>query len=502
MAAAFAPHLAPVYRTADLRVIEAAAHGEPLMERAGHAAAEVARRMGDGRGGTILVLAGPGNNGGDALVVARWLRAWFHDVSVILRADPAKLPPDAADAHRAFVQAGGQTIADIPRAWQGPLIVDGLFGIGLKRALSAEYAALVEFANAARTPILALDTPSGLDADTGVATGPVIRASATATFIALKPGLLTADGIDLCGDLTVHTLDLPPSTFASAPGHRLDWPALATALPPVLARRERNVHKGTFGTLAVIGGARGMTGAPLLAGRAAMKLGAGKVWVGFSATDHPAVDWGTPELMLREADTVLGMGADALVLGPGLAVDARALDLVSRALAARVPAVLDADALNLVATHPPLRALLAARDGATLLTPHPAEAARLLHTEVAAIQRDRLAAAHDLASGLNAHVVLKGAGSVLAHPDGTWDINASGNPALATAGSGDVLAGLAGALLAQGLAPKEALRIAVCLHGAAADALVAKGCGPVGLLASDLPDAARDLVNAAARQIA
>jgi hydroxyethylthiazole kinase-like uncharacterized protein yjeF len=300
----------------------------------------------------------------------------------------------------------------------------------------------------------------------------------------------------------VHPLDLGPEACAAARGHRLDWDALAAALPPALARRERNVHKGTFGTLAIIGGASGMVGAPLLAGRAAMKQGAGKVWVGFSAHEYPAVDWGAPELMLRPAEAVLGAGADALVLGPGLGNDARAVDLVSRGMALRLPAVLDADALNLVAAHPPLRAALAARESGTVLTPHPAEAARLLRTDVAGIQRDRLAAAVALSSEFNAHVVLKGAGSVLAHPDGTWDINASGNPALATAGSGDVLAGFVGALLAQGLGVKEALRIAVCVHGAAADALVAQGRGSLGVVASELPDAARDLVNAAARRTA
>jgi hydroxyethylthiazole kinase-like uncharacterized protein yjeF len=205
--------------------------------------------------------------------------------------------------------------------------------------------------------------------------------------------------------------------------------------------------------------------------------------------------------MLRAADAALDAGADALVLGPGLGADARGIDLVARGIAKRSPAVLDADALNLVATHPPLRAALAARASPTLLTPHPAEAARLLGSDVPSIQRDRLAAAHSLASELNAHVVLKGAGSVLVHPDGTWDINASGNPALSTAGSGDVLSGFAGALLAQGIAAKAALRVAVCVHGAAADALVAQGRGPLGVVASDLPDAARDLVNAAGRRL-
>ena len=493
------PSLLPVCRTADLRAVEAAARGAPLMERAGHAAARVAQAMTGDRGGTVLVLAGPGNNGGDAFVVARWLRAWFHDVAVVFRADPAQLPADAAAAWRSYGESGGTTVAAIPRGWCGPLVIDGLFGIGLARPLSAQYAALVEQANALPAPILALDVPSGLSADTGARLGPTIRATATATFIALKPGLLTGDGVDACGELSVHPLELDPEALAPALGHRLDWATLAAALPPPLSRRERNVHKGTFGTLAVIGGAEGMVGAPLLAGRAALKLGAGKVWVGFAAPEHPAVDWGAPELMLRGAAAALAAGPDALVAGPGLGADPNAADLLARALQTAVPAVLDADALNLVALHPPLRRMLAARAAPTVLTPHPAEAARLLATDTPSIQRDRLGAALTLALELKVHVVLKGAGSVLAHPDGSWDINASGNCALATAGSGDVLAGHVGALLAQGLDAKTALRYAVCLHGAAADALVGAGTGPLGVVASELPDAARALVNAAAR---
>ncbi|NDP41757.1 MAG: NAD(P)H-hydrate epimerase, partial [Aromatoleum sp.] len=199
---------APIYRTAELRAVEIAAKDEPLMERAGRAAAEVARTMAADRGGGILVLAGPGNNGGDALVIARCLREWFFDVTVVFRGDATKLPPDAAAAYTALRDASGETARDIPAGWKGALIVDGLFGIGLTRPLSADYAAQVDRANALGAPILALDVPSGLDADTGLATGPTIRAAATATFIALKPGLLTADGIDYCGNVSVHTLGI------------------------------------------------------------------------------------------------------------------------------------------------------------------------------------------------------------------------------------------------------------------------------------------------------
>ncbi len=197
--------LLPVYRAADMRRIEASAGAQPLMERAGAAATDVARILGD-RDKSVLVLAGPGNNGGDAFVVARRLREALFHVDVIFCGDPASLPQDAADAYRFLIQTGGRTVPDFPAQWHGSLIVDGLFGIGLARPLADPYASLVERANASGAPILALDVPSGLDGDTGVAQGVAIRAAATATFIALKPGLLTGEGLDYCGDVSIHSL--------------------------------------------------------------------------------------------------------------------------------------------------------------------------------------------------------------------------------------------------------------------------------------------------------
>ncbi|HVN35401.1 MAG TPA: NAD(P)H-hydrate dehydratase [Casimicrobiaceae bacterium] len=488
--------LAPIYRVGELREIEAASASLPLMERAGAAAAGVARAWARQRGGAVLVLAGPGNNGGDALVVARLLRDAFFDVAVVFRGDAAKLPPDAAAAHRAFVDSGGSTVADYPERFTGSLIVDGLFGIGLARPLASADAALVERANASGIPILALDIPSGLDAETGVAMGAAIRARATATFIALKPGLLTADAVDLAGEISVHSLGLDPEAASPAHGHRLDWKSLAAALPPALTRRERNVHKGTYGTLGIVGGTEGMIGAPLLAGRAALHAGAGKVLVGFAGDAHPAIDWGQPELMLRHASAVLDAAPDALVCGPGLGTAAAARSIVARAIATTVPLVLDADALNIIASDSALAAAVAARGAPTIATPHPAEAARLLRATSADVQKDRLAAAQTLATELNVAVVVKGAGSVLAYPDGKWDINTTGNPGLASGGTGDVLAGFVGAMLAQRIEAVAALRIAVCVHGAAADACIAAGTGPLGLTASELMPMARSLLNA------
>jgi hydroxyethylthiazole kinase-like uncharacterized protein yjeF len=363
--------------------------------------------------------------------------------------------------------------------------------------MAGPYAALVAWANGTGAPILALDIPSGLDAQTGVAHGITVRAAATITFIALKPGLLTMDGPDHAGSIELASLGLEMP--APTPGHRLTWPALAASLPSVLTRRTRNVNKGTFGTLGLLGGSDGMAGALILAGRAAMRTGAGKVWLGFLMADPPKLDTGMPELMLRHASMVLEAGPDALVVGPGLGMSDTARSLLQRALVLPIPIALDADALNLIAREPALLAMTNARTAPTLATPHPGEAARLLQQEAATVNDDRMSAARALSNRLGAHVVLKGAGSILAHPDGTWDINASGGPALATAGSGDVLCGMLGAFLAQGIDAKTALRLAVCLHGAAADHLVTRGLGPLGITASELPDAARERLNAAAR---
>lgn len=488
---------ARIGRVVDLRAIERDAAGLPLMERAGFAAAGVARELLGASLPRVLVLAGPGNNGGDALVVARWLKSWFFDVTVAFHGEGAKLSADAAAAHGAWIDAGGRLRPDWPEADTWGLIVDGLFGIGLTRGVVGTAAQWIERANAARTRILALDVPSGLNADTGVAYRPTIRADATATFIALKPGLLTADGPDHCGALSVHTLGL--ATADAAPGRRVDWPSLSRQLPAPLHRAQRNVHKGCFGTLGVVGGNDGMVGAAILAGGAALCLGAGKIWIGLAAREAPAIDWVHPELMLRRAAEVIEDHPDALIAGPGLGRDDRARALLRQALAAPLPLVLDADALNLIASDGAWPLLVAARNQPTVLTPHPAEAARLLATTTAAVQEDRLAAALALARALRAGVVLKGAGSVLAWPDGAWAINASGNPGLASGGTGDVLSGMLGALLAQGIAPERSLELAVCLHGAAADALVAEGCGPVGLTASEIAPMARRLLNAAAR---
>lgn len=491
-----ADRLLAVLSIAQLRDVERRHANAPLMERAGEAAARVAASMLAARRGRVAVLAGPGNNGGDAFVCARRLHELGFVVDVVFSGERARLPADAA-AGLAALDASGLGWSAAPPAAPPALIVDGMFGVGLTRALEAPYASWVAWANGCDTPTLALDAPSGLDAATGIAHGPVIDATATATFIALKPGLLTGDGPDHCGDISVHALDID-DRFEGA-GVRLEWRPLHRMLPSILARRTRQVHKGTFGRACIIGGSDGLVGAALLAGRAALRLGAGRVVVGLAARNAPAVDWGSPELMLRGAADV-GEHYEAWVVGPGLGDGDGTAALVRKAARSPQPLVIDADALNAIAGDASLREAIASRAAPTLATPHPAEAARLLDCDTAVVQADRVRAASEIAARLKAHVVLKGAGSVIAHPDGTVDINTSGNPALATGGSGDVLAGMLGALLAQHIDAADAMRIGVCLHGAAADALVAQGVGPAGLAASELIDAARALLNDATRQ--
>jgi hydroxyethylthiazole kinase-like uncharacterized protein yjeF len=453
----------PIYLTKDIRRIEAAAKDAPLMQRAGEAAAELAARLCAQTAKDVLVLAGPGNNGADAKIAAEILRQKFFRVTVAGAADAAALPVD--------------------KRWG--LLVDGLFGIGLEREIAGDYAKLVDYANAQACPVLALDVPSGIASDSGRVVGRAVRASHTLTFIALKPGLLTLDGPDHCGEVEVAGLGLDAGRLLRPTG----WKASPRLFADVLRPRPRNFHKGLAGSLAILGGARGMTGAALLAGRAALKLGAGRVYVGL--LEEMSLDPGAPELMLRHPDDALGQNLDAIVVGPGLGQSERAEALVGAVLASDMPCVVDADALNLAADNRDLRAACAKRRADTLLTPHPAEAARLLGVKTAEVQNDRLGAAQRLSRELNAHVVLKGNGSVMAARDGHWFINASGNPGMASAGMGDVLAGILGALLAQRLGGEAALVLGVHLHGAAADA-AALG---VGLTASEAVEPARRLWN-------
>ncbi len=481
----------PILRLASLRNIEQQQNKAtpPLMERAGEAASRLALRLLASSTHPPLIVAGPGNNGGDAFVVARLLKQGGTAPVLVFAGETSSLPEDARAAHDAWIAAGGALHDEIPAKKFG-LVIDGLFGIGLKRPIEGRHAALVRQLNALNTPdcpLLALDIPSGLDSETGRVLGIAIRATHTITFIALKTGLLTLEGPDHCGEISVHDLGL--NIDSDIADGRTISPALFSAQ---LQPRLKNSHKGNYGSVGILGGAPGMAGAALLAGRAALKLGAGRVFVGM--LERIGVDSLQPELMLRTADEVFSL-ATCLAIGPGLGLSDSALAQMRRAIDSRLPLLLDADALNLIAAHPVLANNLARRSGTTLLTPHPAEAARLLKCDVAAVQADRLASAMKLAQRYNATTLLKGCGSIIALPDGRWFINTTGNPGLATAGSGDILSGMAIALLAQGWPADQALLAAAHLHGAAADACVAAGDGPLGISAGELIAPARTLLN-------
>ena len=462
----------PIYSTADIRRIEQRAGDVALMELAGAAAAQMAMRLMPEDNKDILVVAGPGNNGGDARIAARQLSESYYRVSVASRMEEI-----ATD-----------------KKWG--LVVDGLFGIGLARDVAGEHAALIDYMNQCRARVLALDVPSGINADTGRVLGRAVRATHTLTFIALKPGLLTLQGPDHCGEITVPDLGLDTAELARSSA----WLAAPELFSTVLKKRPREFHKGLAGSLAILGGASGMVGAALLAGRSALKLGAGRVYVGLLAHQAPPVDAGALELMLRHPDDALGEELDALVVGPGLGTSERAETVVGAALASDIACVVDADALNVIAANTDLRRACARRRADTLTTPHPGEAARLLGVKTADVQADRVAAAKTLARELNAHVVLKGNGSIMVARDGHWFVNGSGNPGMASAGMGDVLAGIFGALLAQRYSGEATLVLGVHLHGVAADELVRSGRGPVGLVAGELMDPARKIWNSWLRE--
>jgi hydroxyethylthiazole kinase-like uncharacterized protein yjeF len=334
-----------------------------------------------------------------------------------------------------------------------------------------------------RRRVIALDVPSGLDADRGAWVGDVagVHAGETVTFLGAKPGLYTLDGVDAAGRVRVETLglDLTPSD-----GALLDAAEFAEALAP----RMRNSHKGSYGNLLVVGGHVGMVGAALIAARAALRLGAGRVYVDCIGAAELRLDPVQPELMFRRSADV---AVDAIVIGCGLGADSAAAAALRFALLQASPLVLDADALNLIAAEDSARQALQKHTHARVLTPHPLEAARLLGCGAREVQADRIHAARELANRYASIVVLKGAGTVIAEAGGRYWINSTGSPALASAGTGDALAGMIGALIVQGIAPATATRAAVWLHGAAAEEFGDE----VGLVASEIAQIAARILS-------
>ena len=486
---------ADIYSVASVREIDRTAiedHGIPgytLMTRAGAAALRAARRrFPDAK--RWQVVCGGGNNGGDGYVVARLAANAGIIVSVLTLVDPQALRRDAAKAYRDFVAEGG-----VVMPWNGELdaeaelLVDAILGSGLERDLAGEYARAVAAINEHEAGVMSLDIPTGINGDTGKLLGSAVKADLSVTFVGLKKGLFLDRGGEYCGELHYDGLKIPDKCRAnvSAEFRRVDDALMRHAFPP----RRRTAHKGDFGHVLVIGGGEGMPGAVRLCGEAALRAGAGRVSIA-TAPSHAAVLTATrPELMSHAIEgpadfEPLLEKADVLAFGPGLGLSDWARALFDIVAADTRPAVWDADALNLLADSP-------GKSATRIITPHPAEAGRLLKRSTADVQSDRPGAAQALQERYGGVAVLKGAGSLIAAGEESPSICTSGNPGMAAAGMGDVLTGIIAALLGQGLSTKQAALAGVEAHARAGD-LGASG-GERGLIASDLIAALRGIVN-------
>lgn len=445
----------------------------------------------------LSVFCGSGNNAGDGYVLATLARAAGLAVRVH-QVGPAPSREPARTAYQRFLDTGGSadpwTVATPCSA--ADVVVDALFGIGLDRAPHGVFQQAIEAINAGTQPVLSLDLPSGLNADSGATPGVCVQATVSLCLIAWKRGLFTGRGPDCCGRRLCDALGLadapdPIDTVASpvAAVRLLDSDAAARRLPA----RARDAHKGHFGHVLVVGGEAGMGGAVLLAAESALQSGAGRVSVATHAAHAGALILRRPELMVRAVAEAADLDplidrAQVIAIGPGLGQNVWGRALLGRVLTAGKATVFDADALNLLA------GLNVALPAGSVLTPHPLEAARLLGSDVASIEADRFAAVRALATRFAASVVLKGAGSLIARADGHVFVCAAGNPGMATAGMGDLLTGLIAGLLAQGLDPSDAAAAGVWVHAMAADRVAARQ-GERGLIASDLFDQFGPLLN-------
>jgi NAD(P)H-hydrate epimerase len=466
-------------------------HGVPgytLMTRAGEAAVrEALRRYPSAK--RWQVVCGAGNNGGDGYVVARLAAAQGIAISVLTLVDPDTLSGDAATACGDYVAAGG-----VVMPWAGELdndatlLVDGMLGSGLEREVGGEFAKAVRALNAHAAPVMALDIPTGIHGDTGAVLGCAVRADLTVTFVGLKAGLFLGEALDYRGELRFAGLDIPADYRRGIDPvyQRIDDNMLASAL----RRRPRSGHKGDFGHVLVIGGGEGMPGAVRLAGEAALRTGGGLVSIATHPSHAALLVSSRPELMshgvaaLADLDPLLER-ADVIAFGPGLGRSDWAQTIYGKVAAMDMPAVWDADALNLLAERPDVR-------GHRVITPHPGEAGRLLGKTAGAVQADRPAALADLQKLVGGTVVLKGAGSLVSAEPAPY-LCTAGNPGMGSPGMGDVLTGIIAALIGQGLDVTTAAAIGVEVHARAGDRAAA--AGERGLIASDLLGELRAVIN-------
>ena len=485
-----------LYSTAQVRELDAYAietlgiAGYTLMQRAGEAALRclrtrwpVAQR--------VVIVCGPGNNGGDGYVLARLARAAGLAVAVLAASPPDRLKGDAREASQAWLACGGQAHPYEPRLLeQDGIIVDALLGTGLRGGVREQMSRLIRDINTAGRPVLALDVPSGLDSDTGMALGDAVRADCTITFVGLKTGLFVGDGPQFAGTVFFDDLGLGASLVNSPPA-RIER-IVETEIERALPRRARSAHKGDFGRVLIVGGGVGMPGAARLAGEACLRVGAGLVTVAVAPQNVAAVSAGRPELICLPWAEPGELGealerAELIAIGPGLGRTDWARAALHTVLGAGKPLVLDADALNLIAESG------ASAGGQWILTPHPGEAGRLLGTSTAEVQRDRLGALERLTARYGGIVVLKGAGTLLGAPGRTPALCEGGNPGMASPGMGDVLTGVIAGILAQCRDPWLAARAGVLAHALAGDAAARKG--ERGLLAGDVIEELRSCIN-------
>ena len=482
-----------VYNTAHIRAIEHAACEQgfsawELMQRAGQATFEhISKQWLMSQ--SLCVVCGAGNNAGDGYVIAALAQAGGWRVEVVALSAGENLPEPARTAYQAFKDAGGSIQHWNTKLPEAAIYVDALLGIGLSRLVEGAYKKAIEALNHLTNPVIAVDIPSGLNADTGCVLGVAVRAYQTMTYIGLKQGLLTGQAADYVGQIICHTLKLPAKVFKvvkTPVGYVLNSQHLSSALP----KRARHTHKGMTGHTLIIGGAPSMAGAVRLAGEAALRTGSGLVTVATHPVHAMVINGNRPELMVAAVESLeqllpLVERASVVAIGVGLGQSDWSKGLCALVTLAKQPIVMDADALNLLAQQPFRRA-------DWVLTPHPGEAARLLESTVHIVENDRIAAIQALKERYGGTVVLKGAGTLILGDEGLVFCTA-GNPGMASGGMGDVLTGIIAALIAQRFSPEQAARMGVLTHAIAGD--IAAQQGERGLLASDLIAQLRVVVN-------
>jgi len=467
--------------------------GIQLMKKAGRAVYHQINRRWPGL--PVTVFCGAGNNGGDGYIVAGLAAQNRVPVQIVQVAAPEKLTGDAHRAYEYAVAAGVPMVPfsdclDLQTDSRAGVVVDALLGTGLRGEVREPYAQAIRVINASELPVLAVDIPSGLSSDTGAAANVAVAANMTVTFIGLKQGLFTGRGPELCGELVYDNLAVPADIFVGVP-----YRAMRLGLQGMMPR-SRDAHKGDFGHVMVIGGDHGFGGATAMAAEAALRTGAGLVSVATRPEHVSAILARRPELMVKGVTSgqelvPLLNAPTVLVIGPGLGRSPWSEQMLQQAVSTGLPMVVDADALNIISQD---RVIPHPGGENWVMTPHPGEAARLLNISNAEVQADRFSAVRALHKKFKAAVVLKGAGSLVCTSQGSpVGVCDAGNPGMASGGMGDVLSGIVGALLAQGLHSDIALPMAVCLHAEAADMAAANG--ERGLLATDLFDPLRQLVN-------